>query len=105
MRTKEAIRIELIAASNHIQEGNIPQYKEWEKRGDGMPYEHGYTAGFQEGMDMTMKAMDTWAKDVSIDYAHWILGRMFPYMVNRGAPNPESQKLFDLYQQEKSSLK
>lgn len=118
MRTKESIRIELIQLSHDVQDPNKPQYREFERRGEGVPYERGYTAGFQEGMDMTMKAMDEYAKEVSLKFSeYW--GQITPeqlqyFIIEKGTPEPIVQyktreEVFDewisKYQQETSSLK
>jgi hypothetical protein len=49
------------------------------------------------------KAMQNYAEDMAIDYAHWLLERIFSRIMER--PDREGRKLFSVYQQEKSSLK
>lgn len=97
MRTKESIRIELIKLSHDVQDPNKPQYREFERRGEGVPYERGYTAGFQEGMDMAMKEMDEWAKERAIDFWRWTLKKEYKLTL-------AAHQIFELYLQETSFL-
>lgn len=50
-----------------------------------------------------VSAMDEYAKEVAIDYAHWLLKRIFPYFL-KDDPIPEATKLFDIYLQETNKL-
>lgn len=42
------------------------------------------------------------AKKVAIDYAHWLLKRVFPHSTS-DAPTPEAEKLFDIFLNETQS--
>ena len=53
--------------------------------------------------DQARKAMDAYSEEVAIEYAYWLLEKVFSMLMER--KDRESRKMFNKFKQEKSSLK
>ncbi len=59
-----------------------------------------WAATSEEEKKAIRSAMQEWGKDVAIEYAHWLLERIFSQLMER--PDREGHKLFAAYQKEKT---